>query len=196
MSEPVKQTAQAAEGTAIGRAHVLKLLIELGPLVVFFAVNAMAGIFWGTGVFMVATVAALAAARISTGRVPIMPLVTGVFVVVFGGLTLWLQNDQFIKVKPTIVYLLFAAILFGGLFSNRLFLKTIFGEIMHLTEPGWRKLTLRWAWFFIALAILNEFVWRSFSTDFWVSFKLFGVIPLTMIFAAAQVALLKPYEQQ
>ena len=143
---------------------------------------------------MAATIVSLAASRALLGRVPTMPLVTGVFVIVFGGLTLWLKDDLFIKLKPTIVNSLFAIILFAGLYTNRLFLKTVLGDVMRLTEPGWRKLTVRWGCFFVFLALLNEVVWRSFSTDAWVSFKVFGVMPLTMAFAIAQVGLLKQHE--
>lgn len=174
--------------------QLLKLAVEVGPLVVFFVVNARAGIFWGTGVFMGATVLSLIASRILFGRIPVMPLVTGVCVMVFGGLTLWLQDDHFIKIKPTIVNTLFAGALFIGLLAGQSLLRVIFGEVFRLTDEGWRKLTLRWAFFFTFLAVLNEVVWRSFSTDTWVSFKVFGVMPLTMAFAVAQVGLLRQYE--
>ena len=176
------------------RGQLLKLLVEVGPLVVFFVTNARAGIFWGTGAFMVAIVISLIASRILFGRVPVMPLVTGVFVLVFGGLTLWLQDEQFIKIKPTLVNALFAGALFTGLLAGRSLLKIVFGEVFRLTDEGWRKLTLRWACFFTFLAVLNEVVWRSFSTDVWVSFKVFGIMPLTMIFAIAQMGLLKQHE--
>ncbi len=177
------------------RAQLLKLAVEVGPLAVFFLVNARAGIFWGTGVFMVATVVSLIASRILFGRLPVMPLVSGVCVTVFGGLTLWLQDDHFIKLKPTIVNSLFAAALFIGLLAGQSLLRIVFGEVFRLTDEGWRKLTLRWAFFFTLLAVLNEIVWRSFSTDVWVSFKVFAVLPLTMAFAIAQVGLLRHYEQ-
>ncbi|MES0402896.1 MAG: septation protein A [Hyphomicrobium sp.] len=176
------------------RGQLLKLLVEVGPLVVFFVMNARAGIFWGTGAFMVAIIISLIASRILFGRVPVMPLVTGVFVLVFGGLTLWLQDEQFIKIKPTLVNALFAGALFTGLLAGRSLLKIVFGEVFRLTDEGWRKLTLRWAFFFTFLALLNEVVWRSFSTDVWVSFKVFGIMPLTMIFAIAQMGLLKQHE--
>lgn len=178
------------------RGQLLKLLVEVGPLAVFFVMNARAGIFWGTGGFMVAIVISLIASRILFGRVPVMPLVTGVFVLVFGGLTLWLQDEQFIKIKPTIVNALFAGALFTGLLAGHSLLKIVFGEVFRLTDEGWRKLTLRWACFFTFLALLNEVVWRSFSTDVWVSFKVFGIMPLTMIFAIAQMGLLKQYESR
>jgi intracellular septation protein len=177
------------------KAQLLKLAVEVGPLIVFFLVNARAGIFWGTGVFMGATIASLIASRILFGRIPVMPLVTGVCVMVFGGLTLWLQDDHFIKIKPTIVNALFAGALFIGLLAGQSLLRVVFGEVFRLTDEGWRKLTLRWAFFFTFLAVLNEIVWRSFSTDTWVSFKVFAVMPLTMAFAVAQVGLLRQYEQ-
>lgn len=176
------------------KAQLLKLAVEVGPLVVFFIVNARAGIFWGTGVFMGATAASLIASRILFGRLPVMPLVSGVCVTIFGGLTLWLQDDHFIKMKPTIVNSLFAGALFIGLLAGQSLLRIVFGEVFRLTDEGWRKLTLRWAFFFTFLAVLNEIMWRSFSTDTWVSFKVFAVLPLTMAFAVAQVGLLRHYE--
>jgi intracellular septation protein len=170
--------------------QIAKLLIELGPIAVFFIVNSRAGIFWGTGAFMVATAVSLAISRIFLGRIPIMPLVSGVFVLVFGALTLWLQDELFIKLKPTIVNSLFAAILFGGLAFGHALLKYPFGEAFALTDEGWRKLTFRWSLFFVFLAILNEVIWRSFSTDFWIAFKVWGVMPITMLFAMAQIGLI------
>ncbi len=178
----------------VSGAQLLKMLLELGPIGVFFAVNFKYGIFWGTGAFMIATTAALIASRYLMGRVPILPLVSGFFVIVFGGLTLLLQDELFIKMKPTIVNLLFAAILLGGLLFGQSLLRYVFGEVFRLTDAGWRVLTIRWGLFFIALAIINEIVWRSFSTDFWISFKAWGILPLTMAFALAQVGVLKRYE--
>ncbi len=175
--------------------QVLKLLLELGPLAVFFLANWFGGIFWGTGCFMAATVLSLCISRAVFGKLPLMPLVTGVFVVVFGALTLWLQDDLFIKVKPTVVNLLFAGILFTGLLFGQSLLKYVFGEVFRLTEEGWRVLTIRWACFFLFLAGLNEIVWRTMSTDFWVSFKVFGLVPLSMAFAIAQIGVIKKYEK-
>lgn len=187
----------------------IKLAIEAGPLVVFFVVNgrdglpelrdlwlpaggtpmAEQGLFEATGAFMVATLLALVTGWILERRLPVMPLVSGIFVVFFGGLTLVLADETFIKLKPTLVNTLFALILFGGLLTGRSLLKPLFGAAVQLTDNGWRKLTLRWAVFFVLLAVLNEVVWRNFSTDFWVSFKLFGIMPLTFVFAAAQTPL-------
>jgi intracellular septation protein len=168
-----------------------KLAIELGPLVIFFAANAWKGIYAGTAAFMLATLISLAAARVLYHKLPIMPLVSGMIVLVFGGLTLYLRDDTFIKLKPTIVYLLFAALLSAGLLFRKPVLELLFGPVFDLTEEGWRKLTLRWAAFFLAMAVVNEMVWRNFSTDAWVSFKAFGFLPLTFLFALAQVPLIQ-----
>jgi intracellular septation protein len=183
--------AVAPGGDASQQGLWAKLAIELGPLLVFFAGNALAGIYVGTGAFMVATLVSLAAARIRYHKIPIMPLVSGVIVLVFGGLTLYLRDDTFIKLKPTIVYSMFAALLAGGLLLKKPLLELLFGPVFTLTEEGWRKLTFRWMAFFIAMAIVNEIVWRNFSTDAWVSFKAFGFLPLTLLFAVAQVPLLQ-----
>jgi intracellular septation protein len=115
-----------------------------------------------------------------------MPLLTAGLVLVFGGLTLWLSNDIFIKIKPTILYTMFAAVLLGGLAFNRLFIRLLFGQMLHLSDPAWRTLTWRWSLFFIALAIANEIVWRHVSTNIWVAFKVWAVFPLTVLFAMAQ----------
>jgi intracellular septation protein len=171
----------------------LKLALDLGPLLLFFGANSRFGIFIATGVFMVAIVLALAIAYALTRHLPIMPLVTAIIVVVFGTLTLVLHDELFIKVKPTIIYVLFGGILLGGLAFGKSLLGVVFDSVFHLTEEGWRKLTLRWALFFLVLAVLNEIVRLTQSTDVWVSFKVFGVMPLTFIFAALQYPLLTRY---
>lgn len=172
---------------------LLKLTFDLGPLVIFFLANSRYGIFVATATFMVAVVAALAASYALTRVLPIMPVVTAIVVLVFGGLTLVLHDATFIKVKPTIIYALFGAVLLGGLAFNKPLLGVMFDSLFHLTETGWRKLTWRWALFFFALAILNEIVWRNTSTDVWVDFKVFAVLPLTFLFGALQYPLLKKY---
>jgi intracellular septation protein len=163
----------------------LKIVIEMGPLIAFFIGNWRGGIFWGTGIFMAATAVALATSWVLTRRLAMVPLVSAVFVAVFGALTLWLQSDLFIKVKVTLINALFGAILLGGLAFGRSYLKLVMGEAMKLPESAWRTLTLRWGVFFFALALLNEIVWRSVSTDMWVNFKVFGLLPLTLAFALA-----------
>lgn len=142
---------------------------------------------------MVAVIVSLAITWILARSIPPMPLITAVFVMIFGGLTLYLNDDLFIKLKPTIVNALFAAILFTGLARKQSLLKPLLDTVMDLTDEGWRLLTWRWAWFFVFLALLNEIVWRSFSTDFWISFKLFGTLPLTILFGAAQIGLMRRY---
>lgn len=187
-------SAQAHQGGDSHGAPLLKLLFEVGPLAVFFLVNSMLGIFWGTGFFMVATAISLVASRVFFGRIPMMPLVSGGFVVVFGSLTLLLQDATFIKMKPTIVNSLFATFLLGGLVFGRSLLRILMGDLFQLSDEGWAKLTFRWGLFFIVLAVLNEVVWRNFSESFWLGFKIWGVMPLTMIFAVSQLGLLKRHE--
>ena len=170
---------------------LFKLATEFGPLMIFFIANAKFNLFVATGAFMVAVVAAMIASYAVTHHVPMMALVTGVVVIVFGTLTLVLHDETFIKVKPTIIYGLFATILGGGLLFGRSFIAIMFDQMFNLTAAGWRLLTMRWALFFLAMAVLNEIVWRTATTDFWVAFKAFGMIPLTMGFALTQMPLIK-----
>jgi intracellular septation protein len=174
------------------RPHPLfKLATELGPLMVFFVANAKFNLFVATGAFMVAVIAAMIASYAVTRHVPMMAIVTAVVVIVFGTLTLVLHDETFIKVKPTIVYTLFAAILGGGLLFGRSFIAVMFDQMFNLTPQGWRVLTLRWSLWFLAMAVLNEIIWRTQSTDVWVTFKAFGMVPLTMLFAVTQMPLIK-----
>jgi intracellular septation protein len=175
---------------------LLKLALDLGPLVVFFAANAVFGIFTATAVFMAAMIVVIALGIAIERKVSPIPLVTGAVVLVFGGLTLWLANDIFIKIKPTILYAIFASVLLGGLAYGRLFIKLLLGQTLQLSDAAWRKLTWRWSLFFLALAMLNEFVWRNVSTDTWVAFKVWAVFPLTLVFAMAQTPFIARHQIQ
>lgn len=168
-----------------------RILVEWGPLISFFVANSRAGIFWATGIFMVATAIALAVSWIMIRWLAMVPLIGAVFVAIFGGLTLWLQNETFIKVKVTLVNLLFGAILLLGVVLKKQFLKMVLGEALTMDDEGWRALTIRWGIFFIFLAVLNEVVWRNVSTDLWVNFKVFGILPLTLLFAVSQAPLMQ-----
>ena len=184
---------------------ILKFALQLGPLLVFLFANArgewlassfpalaeMGGpIFIATGLFMAATAIALAVSWSLTRTLPIMPLVSGVVVLVFGALTLWLQDDVFIKMKPTIVNTLFGAVLLGGLLFGRSLLAYVFDAAFKLDAEGWRKLTLRWGLFFLFLAVVNEIVWRNFSEATWVAFKVWGIMPITVAFTMLQMPLI------
>lgn len=175
------------------RPQIIKLVLELGPLVVFFIVNGRADIFAATAWFMGAMVISLLASWILLRKVAVMPLVTGAVVLVFGGLTLWLQDDTFIKMKPTITNLLFGSVLLGGLVFGQSLLKYVFGEVYKLQPRGWFVLTLRWGIFFFVLAVINEILWRNFSTDVWVAFKVWGVMPITILFSVLQIPTLNKY---
>jgi intracellular septation protein len=172
----------------------IKALIEFGPLVAFATAYFTLGIYWATGTIMVASVLALAASWFYLGRLLPVPVATAALVVVFGTLTFALDDPRFIKIKPTIINLLFAAVLTFGLMTGRPLLKLMFGEAFNLTEEGWRKLTVRWALFFFVLAVLNEFVWRNFSESAWVNFKVFGILGISLVFGVAQIGLIKRYE--
>lgn len=194
------------------KPQLIKLALELGPLVVFFIVNAQGErimsafpvlqdwftqpIIFATAVFMVAMSISLVLSKLIMRRIPVMPLVTGVVVLVFGGMTLYFQDSLFIKLKPTITNVLFGVVLLGGLAFGQSLLRYVFGEVYRLQERGWYLLTLRWGVFFFFLALINEVVWRNFSDDFWVAFKVWGIMPITMIFAMAQVPLLTRYAPQ
>ena len=171
----------------------LRPTVEYGPIAAFFVAYYMSDLFAATAAIMVATAVALAVSYIVERRIPMMPLITAGIVGVFGGLTLWLQDETFIKMKPTIIQAIFGAVLLGGLFAKRLFLKTLLGAAWRLTDEGWRALTVRFSLFFFVMAALNEVVWRTQSTEFWVNFKVFGLMGLTFVFIMAQMPMLKRY---
>jgi intracellular septation protein len=183
----------AAEHAQSGSAPLIKLALELGPLVLFFIAYGKLGIYWATGTLMVATVASIVLSRLTLGHVSPMPIITAVIVLIFGGLTLWLHDARFIKMKPTLVYVLFAVALLAGLALKRPVLQLLFDQAFRLTDDGWRRLTIRWSLFFITMAVVNEIVWRNFSEATWVAFKVWGFLPLTLIFAVLQIGLVKRY---
>lgn len=166
---------------------LLKLVLDLGPLLVFFIGNSQFGIFPATGMFMVAMLVSMAVSYAVVKRVSPMLLVSGVVVLSFGGLTLWLEDELFIKLKPTIVNSIFASVLLIGVWTDRLYIKLLFDNAFHLPDFAWRVLTYRWIVFFAFLAVLNEVIWRNFSTDFWVGFKLWGVVPISLAYGMAQM---------
>ena len=183
----------------------VKLVLELGPLMVFFFANTRGAwliekfpllanlggpLFVATGLFMIATAIALSVSWLLTRTLPIMPLVSGIVVFVFGGMTLYLHDEMFIKMKPTIINTLFGVVLLGGLWFGKSLLGYVFDAAFKLDAEGWRKLTLRWGIFFLFLAVANEIVWRNFSTDFWVAFKVWGIMPITVAFTLTQMPLI------
>jgi intracellular septation protein len=174
-----------------------KLLIDLGPLLVFFLVNflapvpSVAKIFVATGAFMVAMIAAMLFSAIRYGKISPLLWFSGAMVVILGGLTIWLHNETFIKMKPTIYYVLVAALLTFGLLTDRPLLQRVLGSAYPgLDAQGWAKLTRNWAIFFACMAVINELVWRNSSTSFWIGFKIWGALPLTFLFAAANIPML------
>ena len=204
MNEPILER-DSADPRKKEMNPLLKLALELGPLLIFFFANtrgewlvqkfpvlgAFGGpIFLATGLFMIATAIALVVSWILVRSLPIMPLVSGVVVFVFGALTLYLQDDVFIKMKPTIVNTLFGAVLLGGLAFGKSLLGYVFDSAFKLDAEGWRKLTFRWGLFFLFLALANEIVWRNFSTDAWVAFKVWGIMPITLVFTLSQMPLI------
>ena len=198
-----------ADPNAPDRKHInplLKMALELGPLLVFFFANARGEwiaqrvpfladiggpIFVGTACFMIATAIALSVSWALTRTLPIMPLLSGIIVLVFGALTLWLQDETFIKVKPTIINTMFGGILLIGLLFKKSFLGYVFDSAFKLDAEGWRILTFRWGLFFLIMAFVNELIWRNFSTDFWIAFKVWGNMPLSIVFTLLQLPLMQ-----
>ncbi len=174
--------------------QMLKLAIDLLPLLAFFAVYMGFGIIPATAVLMAASVLSMIASRLLLGQISAALMVSTVLVLGFGALTLFFNDPSFIKVKPTFVYLLFAAVLFGGLLLGKPMLQMMLGEALRLTDAGWSKLSVRWGLFFLAMAGLNEIVWRNFTETTWASFKVFGFLPLTVLFFAAQYRLIEKHK--
>lgn len=218
MTHSIDQTGQTGAGAPIApKSHkaLIKTVLELGPLVLFFAANArpewfrplmvlfpaalteefvQTPLFMATAIFMVAMTVSLVLSYILLRHIAIMPLVSGAVVLVFGGLTLYLRDETFIKLKPTIVNALFGTVLLGGLLFGRSLLRISLDNVLAMDEEGWRKLTLRWGIFFFVLAGLNELVWRTQSTETWINFKVFCIMPLTLAFAVLQTPLLNRHQ--
>ena len=184
----------APSNSSLGAGALVRVLSDLGPLVLFFATFELYGIYAATAVFMLTVLMTLAFGYWRERKLSPMPLFTAVLVLVFGGLTLYLKNDMFIKMKPTVLYAAFGILLVGGLRFNRLFIKYAFEQAFDLTEKGWRKLTYRWGYFFLALAALNEIVWRNFSTGVWVDFKVWAIMPIIFLFALSQTPLVMKHQ--
>lgn len=183
-------------GARSTQSSLIKFVLDLGPLIVFFVGFRFLGIYGATAAFMIAVLLALAVGYVRERKFSPMPLFTAVLVFVFGGLTLYLKNDTFIKMKPTVLYGFVGALLLVGLAFNRLFIKYVFAQAFDLSDEGWRKLTWRWAVFAFALAVLNELVWRNYSTAIWVDFKVWAIMPLIFLFALAQTPFVLKHERR
>ena len=175
---------------------ILKFVTDIGPLVIFFFFyyNSDKNLKVAIPPLIVATIIAVLIVWILEKKIPMIPLLSGILITLFGGLTIYFDNEIFIKMKPTIINLVFALILYGGVIIKKPLLKYLLGAALKLEEDGWRILTQRWIAFFIALAVLNEIVWRTQSTDVWVNFKVFGILPITFIFTMTQFPLIKKYQ--
>ena len=173
---------------------IFKLLIDIGPLAVFFVFYTRSDLKTAILPFMIATIIGVIFSYILEKKIPIMPTVGAVIILIFGGLTIYFDNETFFKMKPTIINLLFAGILYGGIILNKSLLRYLLGAALKLQDKGWDILTKRWIGFFIALAILNEIIWRTQTTDIWVNFKVFGILPITFIFTLTQFSTIKKYQ--
>ena len=173
---------------------ILKILIDIGPLAIFFIFYSRGNLQSAILPLMIATIIAVLISYIIEKKIPIMPTVSAGIILLFGGLTIYFDNEIFFKMKPTIINIVFACVLYGGEFYNKPLLKFLLGGTLKLQNKGWSLLTKRWIGFFIALAILNEIVWRTQSTDMWVNFKVFGILPITFIFTMTQFSLIKKYQ--
>ena len=174
--------------------NISKLFIDIGPLAVFFIFYTRGDLKTAILPFMIATIISVLFSYIIEKKIPIMPTVGAAIILVFGGLTIYFDNDAFFKMKPTIINLLFAGVLFAGILMNKPLLKYLLGGAIKLKEEGWLILTKRWIGFFISLAILNEIIWRTQSTDIWVNFKVFGILPITFIFTLTQFTIIKKFQ--
>tara|TARA_X000000368_G_scaffold276835_1_gene219636 strand:- start:133 stop:672 length:540 start_codon:yes stop_codon:yes gene_type:complete len=173
---------------------VYKLLIDVGPLAVFFIFYTRSGLRAAILPLMIATIISVIVSYLLEKKIPIMPTLGAGIVLIFGGLTIYFNDETFIKMKPTIINIVFAVILYGGIILKKPLLKLLLGAALKLEEQGWKILTQRWIAFFIALAVINEIVWRTQSTDIWVNFKVFGILPITFIFTMTQFPLIKKYQ--
>jgi len=173
---------------------IFKLLVDIGPLAIFFIFYIRSDLQSAILPFMLATIVAVIFSYIVEKKIPIMPTVGAIIILIFGGMSLYFNNDIFFKMKPTIINILFAIILVAGNYANKPLLKLLFGGTIKLQEEGWKILTKRWISFFIALAILNEFIWRTQTTDVWVNFKVFGILPLTFIFTLTQFPIIRKFQ--
>ena len=173
---------------------IFKLLIDIGPLAVFFVFYTRSDLKTAILPFMIATIISVLLSYIIEKKIPIMPTVGAAIILIFGGLTIYFDNETFFKMKPTIINLLFAGILYGGIILNKSLLRYLLGAALKLQDEGWDILTKRWLGFFIALAILNEIIWRTQTTDIWVNFKVFGILPITFIFTLTQFTTIKKYQ--
>lgn len=163
----------------------LKLALDFAPLVAFFIAYKVGGVYWATAIIIALTLVSLLVGYAMTGRIAKFPLFSGILITIMGGLTLYLQNDMFVKMKPTVANLVFAVLLGGGMMLNRMFLKDLLGTAIEMPKAAWATLTWRWTGFFVFLAGLNEYVWRSMTEETWVNFKVFGLMGLTLLFALA-----------
>ena len=174
--------------------NITKLFIDIGPLAIFFVFYTRSDLKSAILPFMIATVIAVIFSYIIEKKIPIMPTAGAFIILVFGGLSIYFDNEIFFKMKPTIINILFAAILYAGVIFNKPLLKYLLGTAIKLEDEGWDILTKRWVGFFIALAILNEIIWRTQSTDIWVNFKVFGILPITFLFTIFQFSIIKKYQ--
>ena len=190
MTDP-KPDSGAPDAPEFDRKQVIKLLIELGPLIAFFIAYKTLGIFWATGTAMLGTLIMVAISYAMYGHIPVVLMITASVVCIFGGLTFWFNDPRFAYIKPTIINGIFATVLAGGLLRGKSLIKYVFGETLQLTDEGWRTLTVRWALFFAAMASLNEVIWRFMTENTWAYFKFPGMLIVTAIFAVAQTGVIQ-----